>query len=62
MDLKEAKARAYDCITQIELWKGELAKANQLVRQLGEEGTKILDELNEEAEKLDKKIDEKAKS
>ena len=57
MDLKEAKARAYDCIAQIEFWKGELAKANQLVNKaLAEQ------EQAEVKKELDKKIDEKAKS
>ena len=57
MDLKEAKARAYDCMTQIEFWRQELIKANQLVNKaLAEQ------EQAEVKKELDKKIDEKAKS
>ena len=52
MDLKEAKARAYDCMTQIEFWRQELAKANQLVNKIFAE-----QEQAEVKKELDKKID-----
>ena len=50
MDLKEAKARAYDCMTQIEFWRQELAKANQLVNKIFAEQA----EVKQTAEKLDR--------
>ena len=56
MDLKEAKARAYDCMTQIEFWRQELIKANQLVSQLASQ--ELVKANQKETKKLDKKIDE----
>ena len=52
MDLKEAKARAYDCMTQIEFWRQELAKANQLVNKALAEQEQA--EVKQTAEKLDR--------
>ena len=52
MDLKDAKVRVYDCMVQIEFWKGELAKANQLVNKIFAE-----QEQAEVKKELDKKID-----
>ena len=57
MDLKEAKVRAYDCMDQIEFWRGELAKANQLVNQLASQESVAANQ--EEAKKLDKAIEKK---
>ena len=59
MDLKEAKARAYDCISQIEFWRAELVKANQLVSKLASQ--ELVEANQEEAKKLDKAIDEASK-
>ena len=55
MDLKEAKARAYDCMAQIEYWRQELVKANQLVSKLASQES--VEANQEEAKKLDKAID-----
>ena len=55
MDLKEAKARAYDCMVQIEFWKGELAKANQLVNKIFAEQAEVKKELDKKIDVADKK-------
>jgi hypothetical protein len=38
MEIKELKASAYDCITQIEFWQQRLQQINAQIKKLNVEG------------------------